>query len=180
MYEVKKASQLRRFFKHNDSTEQAMDIIFDWLEKVNANFKDEEDFETRMPKIIEKYLVSEQRDEYPQVVVAEAYFGKRERVYKYMELLDNYRAEKKKEAEAKKAQQTKKTQTAKTPEEPKKQEQPRRVRGTEKLYGNGNTEIYKTTIDDEPTIMILLRNYSTDDFLKAMVREMIDDFFSFF
>ena len=44
MYEVKKASQLRRFFRHNDYTETAMDIIFNWLEKVNANFKDEDDF----------------------------------------------------------------------------------------------------------------------------------------
>ena len=39
MYEVKKESQLRKFFNHNAYTEMAMDLTFNWLEKVNALFQ---------------------------------------------------------------------------------------------------------------------------------------------
>ena len=40
--------------------------------------------------------------------------------------------------------------------------------------------IYKTTVGNDPAIMILLRNYSTDSLLKMMVTEMIKDLSYFF
>lgn len=180
MYEVKKASQLRKFFRHNCCTETAMYIILDWLEEVNANFKDEEDFNKRMPRLIEKYIVSTTEISDDRKDVARAYFGARDFEAKWKDLeAKNLYAEK----EKKKAQETKRTihiKNAEESEEPKKQEQTKKTHNTEKIYENGNMGIYKTTIGNDPAIMILLRNYSTDSLLKMMVTEMIKDLSYFF
>jgi len=176
MYEVKNVTQLRKFFKHNAYTWAAQSIILGWLEKVNANFKDENDFNERMPKLIEKYLLSEKENKSQQDLVARAYFGIRGLEVGYRALRNTEKA--KKTQQAKETVYTKKAEEpedAVEPEEPKK-----RISGTERLYKNGNMEIYKTTIDNDPTIMILLKNYSTDSLLKSLISEMINDFFCFF
>lgn len=164
MYEVKKTSQLRKFFRHNSYTEGAMAAVFNWLEKVNANFKNEDDFNARMPKLIERYLVDTNEDASWREVTAGAYFGVRDYAFKWQELLN------------KKTKTSKPAEDAEEPTE-KKGEPKRRVSGTERVYANGNTEIYKTTIDNEPTLMILIKNYSTDSLIKSLVSEFVEDIF---
>jgi len=182
MYELKRPSQLRRFFKHNSYTEEAMDDLILWLEKVNVNFKDEDDFNKRVPRLIEKFLLSELDKGNATSPVAYAYFGMKNHKDGYRALIEKDREEKKKKwwdqnhpKTTEKQKPTKKAEETAKPETPKK-----KVSGTEKLYQNGNVEIYKTTIDNDPTIMILLKRYSTDSLLKSLLSEMVESFFSFF
>ena len=177
MYIVKRATQLNKFFRHNVYQDVAADFMFKWLEKVNANFKDEDDFRERMPRLIEKFLVSTTEDEHTRSVIAQAYFGIRDAKVKWGLLIDKNTP--KKTTTEKKTIHIKNSEPAKDAEEPteEKGEPKRRVSGTEKIYKNGNTEIYKTTIDNEPTLMILIKNYSTDDLIKSLVSEFVEDVF---
>ena len=59
MYIVKRATQLNKFFRHNVYQEVAADFMFKWLEKVNANFKDEDDFMKRMVESRTKGTIKE-------------------------------------------------------------------------------------------------------------------------
>lgn len=171
MYEVKRATQINKFLRHNDYQAKAGVILFNWLEKVNANFKDEDDFIKRMPRLIEKFLLSETEDELERTNVALAYFGARDAKVKWALLIDKNTPKKEQPKKT-----SKPTEDAEEPTE-EKGEPKRRVSGTEKVYANGNTEIYKTTIDNEPTLMILIRNYSTDNLIKSLVSEFVEDIF---
>lgn len=165
MYEVEKTSQLRKFFRHNAYTEMAMTLIYNWLEKVNANFKNEDDFNTRMPKLIERYLTDANEDTDYRNVVASAYFGIRDCVTKWQELLDKKTKTSEPKAEKVKVNIKK--------EEPKAEKKTK----TERLYKCGNMEVYKTELEDAPALMILIKNYSTDDLFKAIATEIVKDFF---